>query len=122
MFGTVSSDDHYTGHKAAAFGGTTTVLDFVSLDYPTLQESIEVHRAKAAPKAAIDYSFHMNITRFDPAIAAELPRLPEFGLPSLKVFTAYNNRLRLQDSEKVDALSCIEGDIPKCILSLNFAP
>ena len=29
MFGTVSSDDHYTGHKAAAFGGTTTVLDFV---------------------------------------------------------------------------------------------
>ncbi|HLO31367.1 MAG TPA: dihydropyrimidinase, partial [Anaerolineales bacterium] len=31
MFGTVSSDDHYTGHKAAAFGGTTTVMDFVVL-------------------------------------------------------------------------------------------
>ena len=31
MFGTVSSDDHYTGHKAAAFGGTTTVMDFVPL-------------------------------------------------------------------------------------------
>ena len=30
MFGTVSSDDHYTGHKAAAFGGTTTVMDFVA--------------------------------------------------------------------------------------------
>ena len=30
MFNTVSSDDHYTGHKAAAFGGTTTVIDFVS--------------------------------------------------------------------------------------------
>ena len=29
MFNTVSSDDHYSGHKAAAFGGTTTVLDFV---------------------------------------------------------------------------------------------
>jgi dihydropyrimidinase len=99
MFGTVSSDDHYTGHKAAAFGGTTTVLDFVSLDYPTLQESVETHKAKVLPKAAIDYSFHMNITRFDPAIAAELPRLAEFGLPSLKVFTAYNNRLRLQDNE-----------------------
>ena len=38
MFGTVSSDDHYTGHKAAAFGGTTTVIDFVSLDFPTFQE------------------------------------------------------------------------------------
>ena len=29
MFDTVSSDDHYTGHKAAAFGGTTTAMDFV---------------------------------------------------------------------------------------------
>src|SRR6185503_17377996 len=34
MFGTVSSDDHYTGHKAAAFGGTTTAMDFVVLDSP----------------------------------------------------------------------------------------
>ena len=36
MFDTVSSDDHYTGLKAAAFGGTTTVIDFVPQDYPTL--------------------------------------------------------------------------------------
>src|SRR5574341_1204259 len=34
MFETVSSDDHYTGHKAAAFGGTTPVMDFVPLDSP----------------------------------------------------------------------------------------
>src|SRR5215813_10756475 len=34
MFDTVSSDDHYTGHKAAAFGGTTTAMDFVVLDSP----------------------------------------------------------------------------------------
>ena len=39
MFGTVSSDDHYTGHKAAAFGGTTTVIDFVPQDSETLQAS-----------------------------------------------------------------------------------
>ena len=38
MFGTVSSDDHYTGHKAAAFGGTTTVMDFASFDFDTLRE------------------------------------------------------------------------------------
>ncbi|MBE0696410.1 MAG: amidohydrolase family protein, partial [Anaerolineaceae bacterium] len=37
MFGTVSSDDHYTGHKAAAFGGTTTVIDFVPQDVPALK-------------------------------------------------------------------------------------
>jgi dihydropyrimidinase len=39
MFGTVSSDDHYTGHKAAAFGGTTTVMDFVVLDSPRAERS-----------------------------------------------------------------------------------
>ena len=38
MFDTVSSDDHYTGHKAAAFGGTTTVMDFVVLDSPRAAE------------------------------------------------------------------------------------
>src|SRR5512143_1100235 len=55
MAGTVSSDDHYTGHKAAAFGGTTTVMDFVSLDFPTLRESVDAWKHKAA-KAAVDYS------------------------------------------------------------------
>ncbi len=99
MFGTVSSDDHYTGHKAAAFGGTTTVIDFVSLDEPTLESSIEAWRVKADPKACIDFSFHMNITRLDEAIAAEIPLLPRWGITSLKVFSAYNGRLRLQDGE-----------------------
>jgi dihydropyrimidinase len=47
MFATVSADDHYTGTKAAAFGGTTTVIDFVSFDFPTLRESVDVWRAKA---------------------------------------------------------------------------
>src|SRR5512135_364025 len=75
MAGTVSSDDHYTGHKAAAFGGTTTVMDFVPFDFPTMRESVEAWKRKAA-KAAIDYSFHMNLTRLDDAIASEIPLLP----------------------------------------------
>src|SRR5271157_2687183 len=41
MFDTVSSDDHYTGHKAAAFGGTTTALDFASFDFPSLAECVD---------------------------------------------------------------------------------
>ncbi len=98
MFGTVSSDDHYTGTKAAAFGGTTTVIDFVSFDFPTLRQSVEVWREKAA-KAAVDYAAHMNLTRFDAQIAAEIPRLTDLGISSLKVFTAYNNRLRLADGD-----------------------
>jgi dihydropyrimidinase len=98
MAGTVSSDDHYTGHKAAAFGGTTTVMDFVSLDFPTLKESVAAWREKAE-KAAIDYSFHMNLTRLDDDLAAEIPSLPGMGITTLKVFTAYNNRLRLSDGD-----------------------
>jgi dihydropyrimidinase len=99
MFGTVSSDDHYTGGKAAAFGGTTTVIDFVPQDYLTLRESVAAWRAKAEAKAAVDFGFHMNITRLDPAVAAEIHTLPDQGITSLKVFTAYNQRLRLSDGE-----------------------
>ncbi|MFN2145495.1 MAG: amidohydrolase family protein, partial [Anaerolineales bacterium] len=100
MFDTVSSDDHYTGHKAAAFGGTTTVMDFVPQpDTGTLADGVAKWHAKADPKAAIDFSFHMNITRLDAAIEAEIPKLLDLGIPTLKVFTAYNGRLRLQDGE-----------------------
>lgn len=96
MFGTVSSDDHYTGHKAAAFGGTTTVMDFVVLENQGFQYSVDIWM-KMAEKAAIDYSFHMNLTRFDEKLAKELPWLRETGITTLKVFTAYNGRLRLDD-------------------------
>ena len=99
MFGTVSSDDHYTGHKAAAFGGTTTAIDFISQDHPTLQENVDAWHAKADRKAAVDYSFHMNITHFDDEVARQIPYLGAEGITSLKVFTAYNNRLRLADGD-----------------------
>jgi dihydropyrimidinase len=97
MFGTVSSDDHYTGHKAAAFGGTTTVIDFVSQDFPSLQESVDAWHIKADEKAAVDFSFHMNISTYPQSIVNELTHLLNMGITSLKVFMAYNNRLRLDD-------------------------
>lgn len=97
MFDTVSSDDHYTGHKAAAFGGTTTAIDFVSQDKPTLKESVEAWHQKTDHKGAIDFSFHMNISNFNEAISQEIPQLRTLGINSVKVFTAYNRRLRLDD-------------------------
>jgi dihydropyrimidinase len=103
MFGTVSSDDHYTGHKAAAFGGTTTVMDFVVLEEQGFQYSVDSWFEKSA-KAAIDYSFHMNLTRFDEKIADEIPSLRGMGITTLKVFTAYNGRLRLDDGSIFKAL------------------
>jgi len=99
MFGTVSSDDHYTGHKAAAFGGTTTVIDFVSQDEPRLRDSVEAWRAKVDPKAAVDFSFHMNISKWNETVKTEIKDLVDLGITSVKVFTAYNNRLRLSDGE-----------------------
>ena len=99
MMGTVSSDDHYTGTKAAAFGGTTTVIDFISQDSDDLVGLVKQMRQKAESRAAIDFSFHMNITRFNEEVAGTIPLLPGEGITSVKVFTAYNNRLRLQDGE-----------------------
>jgi dihydropyrimidinase len=99
MFNTVSSDDHYTGHKAAAFGGTTTVIDFISQDFDTLPPCVEAWHAKADAKAAVDFGFHMNITRLNPQVEADIPHLMDEGITSLKVFTAYNGRLRLADGD-----------------------
>ena len=138
MFGTVSSDDHYTGHKAAAFGGTTTVMDFVVLENEGVQHSVDKWM-KMAEKAAIDYSFHMNLTRFDEKIAKEIPFLPEMGITTLKVFTAYNGRLRLDDGGIFKALRiarengmlmmahCENGDvietlIPEALAAGHTAP
>lgn len=99
MFGTVSSDDHYTGGKAAAFGGTTTVIDFVPQDEGSLEENINRWHARADSRASVDFGFHMNITRFNKDVAKEIFTLPDLGITSLKVFTAYNGRLRLSDGE-----------------------
>ncbi|MCD6356232.1 MAG: dihydropyrimidinase [Anaerolineaceae bacterium] len=99
MFGTFSSDDHYTGHKAAAFGGTTTVIDFIAQNEGSLLKNVESWHKKADDKAAIDFGFHMNISKFNERIAKEIPQLRKEGINSLKVFTAYNGRLRLMDDE-----------------------
>jgi dihydropyrimidinase len=103
MFGTVSSDDHYSGHKAAAFGGTTTVMDFVPFDFPTFKESLDAWHRKTE-KAAIDYSFHMNLSRFDEEVAAHIPSLIDMGITTLKIFTAYNGRLRIDDASIFKAM------------------
>lgn len=99
MFGTVSSDDHYTGHKAAAFGGTTTCMDFVPHGPGSLKENIDGWHARADHLAAIDFSFHVNIERWSEEVKAEIQELVEDGVTSLKVFTAYNGRMRLQDGD-----------------------
>ncbi|MDP2776864.1 MAG: amidohydrolase family protein, partial [Anaerolineales bacterium] len=142
MFNTVSSDDHYTGHKAAAFGGTTTVMDFVVLESPSpsgrgqgegsFQYSVDLWMKKAE-KAAIDYSFHMNLTQFNDRIAKEIPSLRGMGIQTLKVFTAYNGRLRIDDGSIFRAMQiardngmlvmahCENGDVIETLVGQALA-
>ena len=147
MFNTVSSDDHYTGHKAAAFGGTTTVMDFVPLtprpspagrgvgvreDEGDFQYSVDLWMKKAE-KAAIDYSFHMNLTQFNDRIAKEIPSLRGMGIQTLKVFTAYNGRLRIDDGSIFKAMQiardngilvmahCENGDVIETLVEQALA-
>ncbi len=104
MAGTVSSDDYYTGGKAAAFGGTTTVIDFVSQGFGSLEESVRAHRQFADATTSIDYSSHMNITRFNDQVAEQIAGLPALGISTIKVFTAYNDRLRIDDGDVFKAM------------------
>ena len=93
--GTVSSDDFFTGHRAAAFGGTTSHIDFVIQPIGgSLKQGIDDWHSKATGKAAIDYGFHIAITDLRDEVMAEIPSVVEEGITSLKLFMAYKGVFR----------------------------
>jgi dihydropyrimidinase len=93
-----SADDFETGTVAAAFGGTTTVLDFAVQDRGgTMRAALDTWQARAADKAVIDYGFHMILAEFNDALAAEMDAIADAGVPSFKLFMAYPGRLMLDD-------------------------
>ncbi len=97
--GTVSSDDFFTGHRAAAFGGTTTHIDFaIQPKGATLRETLDMWHAKAKGKAAVDYGFHLAITDLPDSVMDEIQRAPEWGVTSLKLFMAYKGSLMVDDA------------------------
>ncbi|HEU4327327.1 MAG TPA: dihydropyrimidinase [Roseiflexaceae bacterium] len=97
--GTVSSDDFFTGHQAAAFGGTTMHIDFaIQPKGATLRETLDIWHAKAAGKAAIDYGFHVAITDLPDRVMEEIPHCVEYGVTSLKLFMAYKGALQVDDT------------------------
>lgn len=114
MFNTISSDDHYTGGKAAAFGGTTTLLDFINQpDDGPFQAGLD-EWMKNSEKSPIDYSCHMNVTRLDDEVLKDIPSLADQGFTTLKMFTAYNGRLRLDDKSifRVMRVAAEHGMLP----------
>ena len=104
----ISSDDFFTGTRAAAFGGTTSVVDFVERQPgQTMLDALTARRALAAPQVVIDYGLHMTIGPNDIARLDELPAVYEAGCGSFKLYMAYG--LRLADDQLMRALTAIRG-------------
>jgi len=95
-----SRDDFYTGTVAAAFGGTTCIIDFPTQSKgEKLQDTFNKWIEKARDKATIDYSFHMIITDISTLDDSDFKFLVENGITSIKIFTAYPDRLMLDDRQ-----------------------
>ena len=96
--GTSTCDDFKTGTIAAAFGGTTTIVDFaVQTKGTTLKGALDAWMKKAEGKAVIDYGFHIAIAYLDEAIMAEIPEVVAMGVSSFKCFLAYKGALMIDD-------------------------
>ncbi len=96
--GTTSSDDFLTGTRAAAYGGTTTIVDFaIQSRGHTMQEAFETWLGKAEGKATIDYSFHMIVSEATTDRLEEMQRMIDQGITSFKMFTAYPGVFMVDD-------------------------
>ena len=102
----MTSDDFFTGTKAAVLGGTTTIIDFATqFKGETLKTALGNWHAKAVDKCFVDYGFHMAITDWNDQIAREMTDLVhQKGVPSFKFYMAYKNVLQVDDSALLQAL------------------
>ncbi len=104
--GTTSSDDFETGTRAAAWGGTTTLVDFaIQYHGQTLRQAFDTWMKKAENKATIDYAFHCIVTEFSDAHAKEMKALVSEGVTSFKLFMAYPGVFLLDDATIFRAMS-----------------
>jgi dihydropyrimidinase len=96
--GTNSNDDFETGTLAAAFGGTTTLVDFaIQTKGESTLKGLDVWHAKAEGKATIDYAFHMIVTDMPDERLPEMRKLADAGVTSYKLFMAYPGVLYVDD-------------------------
>lgn len=89
--GTVSADDYYSGTRAAACGGTTTVFDFVLQDFgEPMLDAILRRDAMCKGNAAVDYAFHVAIKDVSNGLLDTMEAAVSYGVPSFKVFMVYD--------------------------------
>jgi dihydropyrimidinase len=103
--GTFASDTFETGTRAAAWGGTTTIVDFaIQPKGGSLTEGLDAWFAKADGKCAIDYGFHMIMSDVNRSSLQEMDRLVAAGVSSFKLFTAYPGVFYSDDGQILRAM------------------
>jgi dihydropyrimidinase len=103
--GTTSADDFETGTRAAAIGGTTTIVDFAIQARGTkMRAALDTWWKKAEGKACIDYGLHMIVTDLADAGLEDMDEMVREGVASFKLFMAYPNVLMVDDATIFKAL------------------
>ena len=100
-----SLDNYYNGSIAAAYGGTTTFVDFaLPSKTQTPAEAMEEKLEKAKGQCVVNYSFHSGINRGDAQSFDDVAQLRKSGFPSVKVFTVYRNNLMLEKPDMLEVM------------------
>jgi dihydropyrimidinase len=103
--GTTSADDFETGTRAAAIGGTTTVVDFaIQAKGTKMRAALDTWWKKAEGKACIDYGLHMIVTDLGTSGLEDMDDMVREGVASFKLFMAYPNVLMVDDATIFKAL------------------
>ena len=103
--GTAASDTFETGTRAAAHGGTTSIIDFSVQTYgQRVQDGLAAWHEKAAGNCAIDYGFHQIVGGVDDDSLAAMRALPDEGVSSFKLFMAYPGVFYSDDAQILKAM------------------
>jgi dihydropyrimidinase len=109
--GTMSADTFETGTRAAAWGGTTMIIDFaIQTKGESLIAGMDTWQAKAADRCAVDYSFHAIISDVNESSLKEMDVLVEQGVTSFKLFMAYPGIFYATDKEIFQAMDRAAGN------------
>jgi len=109
--GTASSDTFETGTLAAAWGGTTTIVDFATQEKgQDLRACFDARMAEADGECAIDYSFHMAVGDVNDTSLKEMDRLVDEGISSFKLYMAYPGAVMSDDAQILLAMQQAAGN------------
>lgn len=109
--GTFASDTFETGSRAAAWGGTTTIVDFVVQAHgQRVQDQVALWHEKAGGNCAVDYAFHQIIGDVDAESLKAMDELIGEGITSFKLFMAYPGVFLSSDGQILQAMQAAAGN------------